>query len=102
MNNRLSEVLYETAEGLYKIGLMDDETMQEFECLRLPKLKSYTPMQIKRIRLCNKASQAVLAAYLNVSPSTIQKWEQGQKKPNGLALRVLNLIDQKGLSVLAA
>jgi putative transcriptional regulator len=100
--SRLSEVLYETADGLYKIGLMNDETMKEFECLRLPKIKVYTPAQIKRIRLKNKASQAALAAYLNISPSTVQKWEQGQKKPNGLALRVLNLIDHKGLSILAA
>ena len=41
----------------------------------------------------------VFAAYLNTSPSTIQQWEQGQKRPNGLALRVLALIDHKGLSI---
>ncbi len=40
----------------------------------------------KRIRVRNKASQAVFAAYLNTSPSTVQKGEQGQKKPNGPSL----------------
>ena len=44
------------------------------------------PAQIKRMRY--KASQAVFAAYLNTSPSTVQKREQGQKKPNGRSLKI--------------
>ena len=48
----------------------------------------------------NKASQTVFAAYLNTSPSTVQKWEQGQKKPNGPSLKLLNLAEQKGLEAL--
>ena len=57
-------------------------------------------MQIKRLRTRYKASQAVLAAFLNMSPSTVQKWEQGQKKPNGPSLKLLNLIDAHGLEAL--
>ena len=53
--------------------------------------------QIKRLRTRNTASQAVFAAYLNTSPSTVQKWEQGQKKPNGPSLKILSLVEQKGL-----
>ena len=58
-------------------------------------------MQIKRIRTKNKASQAVFAAYLNTGKSTVQKWEQGQKKPSGPSLKLLNLVAEKGLAVLA-
>jgi len=43
----------------------------------------------------------VFAAYLNTSKSTVQKWEQGQKKPNGPSLKLLNLVAKKGLDVLA-
>jgi putative transcriptional regulator len=43
----------------------------------------------------------VFAAYLNTSSSTVQKWEQGQKKPNGPSLKLLNLVEQKGLEALA-
>jgi putative transcriptional regulator len=43
----------------------------------------------------------VFAAYLNTSPSMVQKWEQGQKHPNGPSLKLLNLVDRKGLEVLA-
>ena len=67
----------------------------------LPPVKTYTPTQIKRLRTRYKASQAVFAAFLNTSPSTVQKWEQGQKKPNGPSLKLLNLVDAHGLEALA-
>lgn len=102
MNKRLLKTIHETAKGLHKAGVMDIQTMHEFDALCLPPVKEYSPTQIKRMRLRNKASQAVFAAYLNTSPSTIQKWEQGQKKPNGPSLKLLNLVDQKGLAILAA
>jgi putative transcriptional regulator len=47
-----------------------------------------------------QSERAVFAAYLNTSRSTVQKWEQGQKKPNGPSLKLLNLIEQKGLEAL--
>ena len=100
-NKSILEVVHETADGLHKAGVMDTKTMREFDALCLPPVKQYTPAQIKRIRAKNKASQAVFAAYLNTSPSTVQKWEQGQKKPNGPSLKLLNLVDQKGLETLA-
>lgn len=95
------ETVHETAQGLHKAGAMDTKTMREFDALCLPPVKVYSAVQIKRIRDRNKASQAVFAAYLNTSPSTVQKWEQGQKSPNGPSLKLLNLVDQKGLEVLA-
>jgi len=64
-------------------------------------VKDYAPSQIKRIRLRNKVSQAVFAAYLNTSPSTIRQWEQGLKRPSGISLKVLNLIDHHGLMYIA-
>ena len=44
----------------------------------------------------------VFAAYLNTTVSTVQKWELGQKKPNGISLKLLNLIERHGLAILAA
>jgi len=93
--------VHETAKGLHEAGVMDAVTLRDFDALCLPPVKHYTAEQIRRIRLRNKASQAVFAAYLNTSPSTVQKWEQGQKSPNGPSLKLLNLVDQKGLEALA-
>lgn len=97
---RILETVYETAKGLHKAGVMDTKTMREFDALCLPPVRNLSAAQIKRLRMRNKASQAVFAAYLNTSPSTVQKWEQGQKKPNGPSLKLLNLIEQKGLEAL--
>ncbi len=99
-NKSILETVHETAHGLHQAGVMDAKTMRDFDALCLPAVKRYTPAQIKRIRARNKASQAVFAAYLNTSPSTVQKWEQGQKNPSGSSLKLLNLVDQKGLEVL--
>ena len=100
MVDKLLKVLHETAKGLNKAGTLDTMTMREFDALCLPPLKHYTPTQIKRLRTRYKASQAVFAAFLNMSPSTVQKWEQGQKKPNGPSLKLLNLVDAHGLEAL--
>ena len=94
------EVVHETAKGLHRAGAMDAITMREFDALCLSPVKIYSASQIKRLRLRCKASQAVFAAYLNASPSTVQKWEQGKKQPNGPSLKLLNLVDQKGLDAL--
>jgi len=74
--------------------------MHEFDALYLPPVKEYSAIQIKRLRVKSKASQSVFAAYLNTSLSTVQKWEQGKKKPNDPSLKLLNLVDEKGLEML--
>ena len=38
--------------------------------------------------------------HLNTSQYIVQKWEQGQKQPKGSSLKLLNIVDQKGLDVL--
>lgn len=95
------EVVHETARGLRKTGLLQPQTMREFDVLCLPKVREYSATQIRRIRLRNKASQAVFAAYLNTSVSTVQKWERGEKKPHGPSLKLLSLVESKGLQVLS-
>ena len=100
MAKKILDVVHQTAKGLRNAGTMDAKTMREFDALCLPPVRKYSAMQIKRLRTRNKASQAVFAAYLNTSPSTVQKWEQGQKKPNGPSLKLLNLVAQKGLEAL--
>jgi putative transcriptional regulator len=97
---KILDTVHQTAKGLHKAGVMDKQTMREFDALCLPPVKNLSATQIRRLRRRNKASQAVFAAYLNTSPSTVQKWEQGQKKPNGPSLKLLNLVDQKGLEAL--
>ena len=101
MDKQILDVVHDSARELYQAGVMKETTMREFDALCLPKIKRFTAAEIRRIRICNRVSQGVFAAYLNTSTSTIQKWEQGQKQPNGPSLKLLNLVAEKGLEVLA-
>ena len=100
MGKSILEVVHDSAKDLHEAGAMKETTLREFDALCLPPVKKFTATQIKRIRMKNKASQAVFAAYLNTGKSTVQKWEQGQKKPNGPSLKLLNLVAEKGLEAL--
>jgi putative transcriptional regulator len=100
MAKRILETVHETARGLHEAGVMNTRTMREFDALCLQPVKTLSAAQIKRLRTRLRVSQAVFAAYLNTSPSTVQKWERGEKKPNGPSLKLLNLVERKGLEVL--
>lgn len=102
MKKKLLDVAHEIAADLYRAGAINTKTMREFNAKCLPPVKHYNARQIKRIRIRNNVSQAVFAAYLNTSTSIIQQWEQGHKKPSGIALKLLSMIDKHGLSLLAA
>ena len=52
------------------------------------------------IRKKFKLSQAALASIFNISPSTVRKWEQGNKKPAGASKKLLNIVERKGLEAL--
>ncbi|MDF5727745.1 MAG: DNA-binding transcriptional regulator [Rhizonema sp. PD38] len=91
------EAVHETATGLHRAGVMDQVTLREFDRLCLPPIEPLDPKQIKQIRESSRVSQAVFAAVLNISVSTVQKWEIGQKRPAGTALKLLHLIQKRGL-----
>jgi putative transcriptional regulator len=60
-----------------------------------------SPRKIRALRTREKASQTVFAAYLNVTPGLISKWERGEKRPQGASRKLLSLVDKKGLDVVA-
>ena len=93
------DAVHETAQGLYEAGVMDHVTMREFDRLCLQPIEPLQPEQIKQIRVAANVSQSVFAALLNTSVSTVQKWEVGQKRPTGIALKLLHLVQTKGLEI---
>lgn len=101
MEKSILEVCHESAQRLHKAGLMDLTTMREFDALCLDPVKKLSPKQIQNLRKKEKVSQSVFAAFLNASPSTVKKWETGEKKPQGTSLKLLNLIKKNGLMSIA-
>lgn len=100
-NSPILDAVHETAKGLRDAGVITETTMREFDAMCLPPVKKYTSNDIKRIRMRERVSQPVFAAYLNVTKSTVAQWEQGEKRPRGASLKLLALVDQKGLAALA-
>lgn len=95
------ESVKESVEDLYEIGIVDTTTLREFNALCITPVESFSPREIKDLRRREKVSQGVFALYLNISVSTVQQWERGDKHPSGSALKMLNLISRKGLQIVA-
>jgi putative transcriptional regulator len=100
MRNSIAESVTSIVKDLNKSGLVDEITMKNIQNLCLPEVKEYSPKKIVLIRKKFKLSQRALARIFNISPSTVQKWEQGNKKPTGASRKLLDIIERKGLEVL--
>ncbi len=97
--SRLLAEVHEMATGLSKHGMIDKRRMGDFDALCKLTLTEMAPKRIKALRIESNLSQAVFAAVLNTSVSTVQKWEIGDKKPSGPSLKLLDLIARKGIDV---
>lgn len=74
--------MLETAKDLR----LDPITIKEIEILNLSEVRELEAQEIKKMRIKEKVSQAVMAKILNVTPSTYQKWERGRCIPKELIL----------------
>ena len=95
------EAIHVSAVALHRVGAIDKATMRNFDAMSLIAPGELTPADIKRIREAAHVSQPVFARYLNTSESTVEKWETGAKKPSGMALKLLAVVQKRGLNVLA-
>ncbi len=93
--------VHETALGLSEAGVMNKRTMKAFDEMCLTPVKALSAAQIRRIRVREKASQAVFARYLNVTTGLVSQWERGAKRPRGASLKLLTLVAHKGLQAVA-
>jgi putative transcriptional regulator len=95
------EAIHSSVAGMCRAGTIDKATMRRFDesCLSVP--AALEPHRVKQIRESQKVSQPVFARYLNTSESTVEKWETGVKRPSGMALKLLDIVQKHGLKVLA-
>ncbi|MCZ2398227.1 MAG: DNA-binding transcriptional regulator [Chitinophagales bacterium] len=98
--SRLLGAVHEAAQDLHKIKVIDKRRMREYDFLCIEPVSAYSAEQIRSLRERYRLSQTVMASVLNVSVSTIQKWELGDKRPAGPSLKLLSILDRKGLDVL--
>lgn len=94
------EAIHSAASGLFSVDAIPQETMRSFDATCLSRVKDLQPIEIKALREELNVSQPVFARYLNTSVSTVQKWETGAKRPSGMSLKLLSIVQKHGLKVL--
>jgi putative transcriptional regulator len=98
--SKILDAVHETARDLHAAGFIDMRSMRSYDALCLDPVPNYSSAKIRALRARHKLSQAVFASVLNTSLSTIRQWEIGAKHPSGPSLKLLSLLDKKGLEVL--
>jgi len=81
--------------------MIDKQTRRRFDQACLTPVEPLTPRQIRALRERERVSQTVFANYLNVTPNLVSKWERGEKKPSGPALKLLSLVKKHGIGAVA-
>lgn len=94
------KAVHQTAKGLHKAGAIEKTTMRKFDALCLTTLHEFSAEQVRSLRVKSGLSQPVFAMYLNVSDKLVKKWEQGDSKPTGPALKMLVLAEKKGIEAI--
>jgi putative transcriptional regulator len=95
--SRILKTVQDTAQDLADLGFISERRMKTYGVLNIPPIKSFSDAKIRALRKRLNVSQPVLAALLNTSKSTVQKWEIGEKTPSGPSLKLLNILDRKGI-----
>jgi len=93
--------IHETVSDMYEAGVIDEQTMKEFDESCLTQVHDFTAEEIIALREREQVSQASLAYYLNVSKDTVSQWERGVERPDGPTLKLLSLAERKGLAAIA-
>ena len=88
--SKIIESLRGDLAALHEVGAISKVTMRKFDAICPPPVREFGAADIKRLREALKFSQPVFALHLHTTASTVRKWEQGETRPAGPALKLLN------------
>jgi len=93
--------VHETVSDMLEAGVIDKQTMRHFDESCLTPVHPFSAEEIKALRKREEVSQMVFAHYLNVTKESVSQWERGQKKPAGTTLKLLSLVERRGIRAIA-
>jgi putative transcriptional regulator len=101
----MAEAMLETAEGMHRIGVMDDATYRKITVRHLgdkanAPARPISAREIRAIRKRANLSQAALASVMNLTVGYVSQLERGVKEPKGPSLALLNVIRRKGIDAI--
>jgi len=97
----IKAAIHQTASGLYEVGIIGKQTMRRFDVSCLTPVQGFSAKKIRALRKREEVSQTVFALYLNVPKDSVSQWERGEKHPSGPSLKLLSLVEKKGLEAIA-
>ena len=100
MTSRIIESVRSDLAALLDAGVIDKVTMREFSAAHPASVRDFTAADIRQLRERLRFSQPVFAHHLHTTASTVRKWEQGETRPTGPALKLLNVIAEKGIDAI--
>ena len=103
--NRIRSEIAETARDFAAAGLMNAAEAEKITARMLgpdalPPAPVLKPKDIVSLRERERMSQAVFAKLLDVTISTLSKWERGEAEPGGPARRLLQVVKVQGAAAL--
>jgi putative transcriptional regulator len=98
--SKIIDSLRDDLATLHEAGALGKVTMRDFDAICPPPVREFNATDIKRLREGLRFSQPVFALHLHTTASTVRKWEQGETRPAGPALKLLNVIADKGLQAI--
>jgi len=99
--SRIFEAAHETAHDFYKLGVVSEPEMRKMDELCLAPALTFDGSRIRALRERLQLSRAQLASQLNISISTVRRWEQGEHVPNGSPLKLLEQLERVGIKVIS-
>lgn len=97
---KIIESLRGDLAALHEAGAISKVTMREFDAICPPPVGKSSAADIKHLREALNFSEPMFALHLHTSASTVRKWEQGETHPTGPAVKLLNVIADKGLQAI--
>lgn len=100
MKSKIIKSLREDMTVLHEAGVIDEVALRQFDAPSSATVRDFSAAEIKRLRAALNISQADLARHLHITSSTVRRWEQGASQPAGAALKLLNIIADKGIQAI--
>ena len=90
--NRYNEIMQGLQEALaYEKG---ETTNAVVHRMSINEVQTFTPSEIKEIRLAANMTQSVFAKVIGVTKKAVEAWEGGRSKPDGAARRTIGLLKE--------
>ena len=90
--------IHATAKGLWSAGILSEDAFREIEASAF--ILPPSPDDVHGLLESQAVDRNELARDLYVTPELVRQWESGVARPEGPALKLLDLVRRKGIDAI--